>query len=506
MIQGHTLDHDVERTADVAIIGSGAGGSVLAAGLAARGLDVVVLEEGGFHTKADFVRPDERWSYPNLYQERGSRSTADLGITILQGRGVGGGTLINWTTCFRTPDRILEHWRQVHGHTVTAAELAPHFAAVEERLGIFRWPEGAANANNSTLRDGAEKLGWEWQALRRNVRACANSGMCGLGCPVDAKQAMHLTFLADATSRGATVYSDVRAVRIERSGGAAVAVHGVVMTRGADRPTGRRVVVRPKVTVVAGGAINSPALLLRSGLEHPAIGRRTWLHPVVAVLGRYAKEITPYAGAPQSISSHQFVERDGMGFFLEAAPMQPMLVASAGWTGGSELSELMGDLRHLSGLIALHIDGLSPDEEGGTVTLKANGAPRVDYPMHPTLIAAFRDSHEALARIHLAAGAEEVFTTHRHTVRIRSDADLGRLADAPYGTHEHGVFTAHQMGGCAMGADPVRHVVDLDHRVRGVERLFVVDGSVLPTALGVNPSQTLYGLAHRAVAGIAAAV
>lgn len=506
LIEGHLLEDDVERTCDVAIVGSGAGGSVLAARLAARGLEVVVLEEGGAHGRQDFKRPDETWSYPNLYQERGGRATADLAITILQGRAVGGTTVVNWTTCFRTPERILAHWRREHGLTLTADALAPHFEAVEDRLSIATWPAEVANPNNRILQRGCEALGHEWGSLRRNVKGCADSGLCGLGCPVDGKQAMHITYLADAQRTGAVVFSDVRVVRLEREGRRVVAVHGVTMQRGADRPAGRRVVLRPKVTVVSGGAINTPGLLLRSGFEHPMIGRRTFLHPVIAVLARYDERIEPFRGAPQSIGSHAFIERgDEMGYFLEVPPLQPMLTASAGWTSGPELMGLMRDLPHVSGIIALHVDGLHP-EDGGTVSLRSDGRIRVDYPVHDRLVRAFRDSHEQVARIHLAAGAREVVTTHAPAQFLRSVDDLPGLRARAFGAHAHGIFTAHQMGGCAMGEDPARHVVDRGLAVRDHDDLFIVDGSVLPTSLGVNPSETIYGIAHWASEGIAARV
>ncbi len=503
-----TASGGLERSVDVCIVGSGAGGGVLAAQLTAAGHEVVVLEEGGHYTRRDFARPDERWSYPHLYQERGARSTNDLGITILQGRAVGGTTVVNWTTCFRTPDRILKHWREVHGTTLTSEQLAPHFAAVEERLNIHRW-QMAPNANNEALQRGCEALGYEHLILRRNVKNCQNTGLCGLGCPVDAKQSMLLTTLSDAIDNGATVYADVRAERLEVEAGKVVAVHGVVMQRGADHPTATRVTIRPRVFVSSAGAINGPALFLRSGLDGGGrVGKRTFIHPVIAVLGEYESPIRPFYGAPQSVSSHHFLERgdDEVGFFLEVGPMQPMLAASAGWMHGEDLERMMARLPNLSAILALHVDGLLPGDEGGTIGLKSDGRIDIAYPIEPRLESAMRVSHREAVRIHLAAGATSVQTTHPGASPVTSEADLDALDDLPYGTHKHSIFTAHQMGGLAMGADPERHPVDLDLRFRGLDNAFVVDGSVLPTALGVNPSETIYGLAHWASAGISDAI
>lgn len=498
---GSQVTADLELSCDVCIVGSGAGGAVLAAGLAEAGLDVVILEAGGWFTRRDFDL-DETRAYPAMYQDRATRATADLSISILQGRTVGGSTTINWTTCFRTPERILRHWQEAHGlQDLQSEALAPHFEAVERRLHIAPWPEELANANNRKLLEGGRALGWEVAALRRNVDGCANSGYCGVGCPVNGKQGMAITYIPDALVAGARLYADCEARRLELDGRRVVAVHAEIVDRDTGRAAGPKLVVRPKVTALSGGAINSPALLLRSGFERQGlVGRRTFLHPVTVVVGHYEEPVQGFYGAPQSIGSHHFIDRgpDKMGFFLEAAPMQPMLASLTGSEQGLEQAEFMQRLPHLSGLISLQVDGLLPGDDGGTLTLRGDGRLHLDYPFQPWLEEGFRAAHEVLARLHLAAGATEAATLHHPPVILRSDADLPLLDAVAYGKHQVSVFTAHQMGGCAMGPDPERSVVGPDHRVHGLDNAFVVDGSVLPTALGVNPSETVYGLAHRA--------
>ena len=509
ILAGRGVSADIERSVDVCIIGSGAGGAVLAAGLAEAGLDVLVLEAGGANTRADWGELKEDISYPLLYQDRGSRATADLAITVLQGRTLGGSTVVNWTTCFRTPERVLERWRTEHGlESFTPGELEPHWVAVEERLNIHQWHEALVNANNDALRRGCEALGWESHVLRRNVRGCANSGYCGLGCPVGAKQAMHLTYLPDAMAAGAEVITDCRADRLEVEGDRVVAVHASLLEGTTDRPSGARLVVRPKVVVSSGGAINGPALLLRSGLPEGGVGTGTWLHPVVGVMGEYADRVSAWSGAPQSVSSHQFIDRgpDKVGFFMEAAPLHPMLSALA-FTGlGAEQTAMMSRLAHVASVIAIHLDGWVPGDVGGTVTLKSDGRPSLDYPVSPMLAEAFAAAHEAMARVHLAAGAKRAASLHVEPIQLRSEADLPTLAAAPYGSLEHSIFSAHQMGGCRAGADPSTSVVDPELRHHRLPNLFVVDGSVFPTALGVNPSQTIYGIARRAVGVVGEAV
>lgn len=487
ILSASDLSEDLVLDCTVCVVGSGAGGGVLAERLVAAGVDVVMLEAGP-HRPREQRSTLEQVAYPDLYQDRGARSTADGAITVLQGRSTGGGTLINWTTCFRTPDRILADWSERHG--VELGDLDPHFDAVEERLHIAEWPTN--NGNNEVLRRGCEALGWKWARLRRNVDGCANSGYCGLGCPFGVKQDQLITGLASAVKGGMRLYANCRAERLIHRDGEVVEVQAQAMVDGANQPTGVRVTVRPRVTVVAGGAINSPALLLRSDIDVDGhVGARTMLHPVVALPAIYPEAIEGWAGAPQSIGSHHFAEREGVGFFLECPPLQPMLAGSGLFAWGPGQAQFMVNLPRVASLLAILIDGL--ETEGGRVSLRRDGLPQLDYPVGPALQEAMKAAHEVMARIHLAAGASFSASLHKQPVTVSKPEDLPLLAAAPYGAFHTSLFTAHQMGGCSLGT-----VVDSSHRVHGFERLFVVDGSVLPTGLGVNPSETIYALAHRA--------
>lgn len=502
------LERDLELHCEVCVIGSGAGGAVVAARLAERGLSVVMLEEGAYRTRADF-RMDEGEAYRTLYQERGLRSTRDLAITVLQGRAVGGSALVNWTTCFRLPDPVLHRWARDFGvEGLGPEDLAPHFDAVEERLSITEWPEALANPNNRALLDGCRRLGYRVGPLRRNVKACVNLGYCGMGCPVDAKQAMHLTYLPDALEQGMNLFSNLRAERIEVRAGKATSVLGLELDPKSGTPTGRQLRVRAQAVIVSAGALNTPTLLLRSGLDDGKVGKRTFLHPTLAMSSFFDAPVNGFYGAPQSIGSHHFADRGPgkVGFFLETPPIHPMLAATASPTFGDLQFELMSRLAHMQALIALAIDGFLPEEEGGTVSLGKDGRMRFEYPIGAPLKEAFRAASVEMARIQLAAGAREVRSLHMEPVVVRSEAELEKLEKAPYGALHHSIFSAHQMGGCPMGEDDEVCVVDSELRHRRVENLYVVDGSVFPTSLGVNPSETIYALAHRAGERIAAAV
>ena len=511
-IDASTLAGDLQRDADVVIVGSGAGGALTAEILARAGLDVVIVEEGPLRSTADF-RMREAEAYPELYQESAARKTADKAINILQGRCVGGSTTVNWTSSFRTPPTTLEWWRQAHGLKRLSVEaMAPWFAAMEQRLNIGPWPV-LPNENNALLVRGAEALGIPVAVMRRNVRRCWNLGYCGMGCPTNAKQSMLVTTIPGALASGATLVSRLRAERLEFAGRRAVALHGAALDADGLRPGGVRVALHARHFVLAGGAINSPALLLRSAAPDPAgwIGKRTFLHPTVVSSALFDKPVRAYAGAPQSVYSDHFLEQaavDGpLGFKLEVPPLHPVLFATTlhGWGEGH--ARLMSDFANSQTIIALVRDGFHPDSPGGVVTLRGDGSPLLDYPLNATFWEAARRALLAMAEIQFAAGARWVTPVHEATAGYTTWEDARRgIAALPLAPLRCRVVSAHVMGGCAMADGPERGIVDDEGRHFHVENLSIHDGSVFPTSIGANPQLSIFGLVARNASLLAAAL
>jgi choline dehydrogenase-like flavoprotein len=498
IVDGSGLPELSSIEVDYVVVGSGAGGSVAAAVLAESGAKVAVLEEGGHYTRRDF-NMQESWAYPALYQDHGNRATDDLAITILQGRSVGGGTTVNWTSSFRTPEATLRLWAERHGvGGLDAGTLAPHFEAVEKRLDIGAGNPDDVNANNRKLQEGAARLGWQPELIHRSVKGCARLGTCHLGCPLDAKRSARTTYLADAVAAGAQVYADCRVKLVETDRGRVRAVTADVLDRASDRPRARLVAYARRGVLLAAGAINTPALLLQSeaGLDSGLVGRRTFLHPTVPLIAFYDQPIEGFYGAPQSVSVHHFAERGTqVGYFFETAPTQPMLSALALPGFGDTHRLMMERLPYVQATIALLIDG-HHDDPGGRVEVNRDGRSRLHYPLHASLREAAVSAIRDMARLQLAAGAREVVTLHETPIVIRSEADLARISEAPFGPNQHTMFSAHQMGGAAMGEDPARSVVDSRGRHHAIENLWIVDGSIFPTSLGVNPQLSIYAHAR----------
>jgi choline dehydrogenase-like flavoprotein len=506
VIDGAKAERDLDLDAEVCVIGSGAGGAIVAATLAERGRAVVVLEEGGFPTHLDFTMR-EADVVPRLYQESALRATADGGISILQGRSVGGTTVVNWTTSFRTPSDVVDHWRTRHAvGGFTYAELEPHYAWIEDRLSIQKVPLDGMNRNNQTLYDGCARLGWQPDTLKRNVHRCLQTGFCHLGCPVNAKRSMLVTLVPDALEAGARLVYRARVDKLERKGAEIVAAHATLLGDDGRTPTGRTLRVKARRFVTSGGAINSPALLLRSGIDDEGrVGARTFLHPVIGNAALFDELVEPFRGAPQSAACHHFAHRgEEVGFFLEAAPWYPALASTAAPGRGAAHAAFMQRTRFVGLHIALAIDGFHDDVPGGRVTLRPSGAPLVDYPIPDALWRTFRFAQKKLAELAFAAGAREVMTLHDTPVWMRGHVDEAAIDAATWRVGSLPVFTAHQMGGCRMGDDPKDAVVrSQDLRHHALTNLYVVDGSVFPTSLGVNPQQSIYGLARLAATRLA---
>lgn len=492
-----------EIECDVVIVGSGAGGGIAAEIISRAGLKVVLVEEGPLKTAADF-KMHEKEAYANLYQEVAGRQTLDKGIQILQGRSVGGSTTVNWTSSFRTPEKTLDYWQsQFAVKGLSQSDLSPWFEWVEKRLNISKW-QIPPNKNNQLLADGATRLGWSYAVIPRNVKGCANLGYCGMGCPLNAKQSMLVTTIPTAVEYGATLIHRARAESVIHEKGIATGVWLSSMSELGQIKNKNVSKVRAKKIILSAGAIGSPAVLLRSGIvdPHNNLGRRTFLHPVTASIAKMRTKVEAFSGAPQSIYSDEFLWRDGvsgeLGYKIEVPPMHPVLSSTLLLKHGAEQQELMKDFSYYQANIALVRDGFHHDSQGGRVALTKDDYPQLDYKISVTLWRALKHALLSMVELQFAAGAKQVLPLHMDG-KIASNWQDARqqIENLVTDNLRWQTLSAHVMGGCGMGGNEKDSVVDSKGNHHQVENIKIIDGSLFPTSLGVNPQLSIYALAAK---------
>lgn len=480
IVDGAHVSARREVAADAVVIGTGAGGAPVAAELAEAGLRVAMLEEGAWHETASLTaRP--RDMVARLYRDGGQSATIGTPPIVLPvGRAVGGTTLVNSGTCFRTPDRVLDRWRAEHG---LDWDLEPCFEQVERDVNVTEVPPELAGRNAEVVRRGAAALGVSAGYLRRNVRGCVGSGVCAYGCPAGAKQHTAAAYVPRAWAAGATTYTRVRARRLLVERDRATGVE-------ATTAGGGRLRVRAPLVIVAAGALHTPPLLARNGIGGGArgpLGRNLSIHPATAARARFDEEIVQWDGVPQSFYVDELA---GEGIMLEGIAGPPDYLAMSMPRTGPAHRELMLDARRLAQF------GVMVSDTGRGRVHGLLGRPLVRYDLHPDDAAAFRRGLELLARIWFAAGAREVVVPVAGVPAL-TGGDTRPLRDARVRPSDLTLMGFHPLGTARAGADPGRSVVDADLRVHGIRGLHVCDGSVVPSSLGVNPQITIMALSIR---------
>jgi choline dehydrogenase-like flavoprotein len=487
------VDRDTNLECDVCVIGSGAGGGTAAGVLAAAGLDVVVLEAGAYYDEVDFDG-GEFDGYGRMYMYGGGAATNDQSVGLLAGSCLGGGTTVNYTTSFRTPDDVREEWA-AHGVPAFASdEYGASLDAVCERLGVNQ-EHNAPSSREQVLQRGLTELGWHSDFMPRNVRGCdqgENCGYCGFGCRLGAKQSTVKTWLADAQAAGARILVQTSAHHVTVEGGTATGVEARTLE-------GHRVTVRARAVVAACGAIHTPPLLRRSGLQNQNIGKHLRLHPATVIWGVFDEEVRPWEGTMQAIYSdeHRFLDA-GYGVKYETAAIHPsLLVTFSPWRGGRDHARIMEALPN-----SVPIGVLLRDRDGGEVRVGRDGNPIVKYRLSDYDAGHVRQGVHGAAQILEAAGAQRIFTAHSELVAYEPGANGNReqfMRDADAcgwdaGHCTYGSF--HIMGSARMGGSPASSACNPRGETWEVRNLYVCDGSAFPTASGVNPMISIEAIAH----------
>lgn len=485
-------------TCDVLVVGSGAGGGVAAAELARAGFDVLVVEKGERVPERQ-VDGSEFYAQQRLFERQGALTSADRSILILAGSTLGGGTAVSWAGGLRTPDDVLEEWQHAHGFEgVCGPEFQRSLDVVSARLGIDPERNDPPSVNTQVFEEGLRKLDYHVARIPRTADACeGDCGACHFGCATGAKRSTPRTFLRDAHDRGARVLVGARVERILQRGGAACGAH-VRVDRGDGRL--RDLDIECKAVVVAAGAIGTPTLLLRSGLSNAQIGRNLHLHPTVATAGIFPQPIRAWQGAPMTRLSAQFANLDGRGYgvrLMNAPAHLGMLAFATPWESGRAHKRRMQQSDVTANIIVI-----TRDRDGGRVGVDRRGTPRIEYELSQGDAGRMMVGMQEAMRIHLAAGAEEVRAPLAHAPTFRPDQGgsfnefLRDVEKSGLRRNSFPLFSAHQMSSARVGGSPRLGAVNPHGESWEMKRLFVVDGSALPTSSGVNPLLTIHAVSH----------
>lgn len=499
---------ELRLEADVCVVGSGAGGGVIAGTLAGQGRKVVVLEAGGYFNEADFPQL-ELWAYQNLYYRGGPTPTADQTVSLQAGTCLGGGTTVNWTNCLRTWPHVREQWARDFGlEGLDSPDYERHLDAVMERISANDRCSDL-NGPHERIREGAEKLGYHHHVCVRNTDESRYSpeaaAYMGFGDQSGSKQSTFKTYLQDVFDAGGDIVVRCSARRVLVEDGRAAGVEALY----ADPATGRsaRVTVRAPQVVVAAGALESPALLLRSEIGGPAVGKHLRLHPSLAMSGLYDSDQQAWWGTPQSLVMDEFRDvEDGYGFLVEGVQYTTGLTGAAiPWLSGEDHKDAMSQFGNVSTFVAVN-----RDHGAGEVTLDPHGEALHTYAITDELDQrVIRRSLAEMIRLHEAAGAKEIWALAASSPRWKRGEDLDafieRVAAIPAAAGGQKVFSAHQMGSCRMGTDPETSVAGPFGEVHDVAGVWIGDASAFPTPSGTNPMISIMGLAHRTAEAIAAA-
>ena len=494
-----TVDRDTTLDCDVVVVGSGAGGGVVAGVLAEAGRGVVVLDKGPNPDPGTFTEI-EGDMLSRLYLDGGLMMTQTGSLPILAGSCLGGGTVINYSTSFVLPDAARAEWDARSGLDLfTSARFRESFERVQARVDVgTRWC--TPGRRDELLEHGCRALGWHVGVIPRNVTDCregAECGYCGYGCRFGAKNSTAQTYLRSAVAAGARLIADCEVERVLVERGRATGV--------AARVGAHRLRIRANTVVVACGSIYTPALLVRSGIAAPQLGRNLHLHPATALGAVFRERVEPWTGALQTRYSDQLADQDsGYGTKFETVPVHFALPASGfGWEGAAVHR---GDLSRLGHTSIVGV--LLRDRDAGRVAVSRAGHARVHYELSDFDVRHVRAGLIGAARVLAAAGATELFSLHTPPVRVRV-GDPGWLDRLTTGMDRLGYtrcrmsyISFHQMGTAAMGRNPARSVTADTGQVHGVAGLYVADGSSFPTSSGVNPMITIMAIADHVARGI----
>ena len=507
VLEYQAVTHDYDETVDAVVVGTGCGGAVVAKELARAGKRVLMLERGGLFLmdRGDFdQREDDMLA--RIDGGRGLDTNTDNQLMLTYGHCVGGASVHYWADTWRTPKDRCDLWAEkygVDGHRYE--DLVPHFERIEHDLNVHPAEDERLNRMNRLFEAGAKKLGYEVERVTQARKNCIGSGYCMQGCAYDAKQSQLVTHIPQALAAGARIFADCSVDGIELENGRAVGVRGSFIDRRTGRPSGHKLRVRARVVIVAAGGYNTAPLLLRSKIPNPSgqLGKNLQVNPCAQTFALFDEDVILWRGLPAGVGvmTERLARRDGSGEYLGGGYLlHPNQLPPAGMgvllPGFGRSHRALMDQAHRIGSCIAWID----DVGSGSVTLDEDGAPVWSYQMKQDDWLILRDAMRVQARVMLHAGAREIILPDSRGTRVRDERELGRIETIDIGPGSTIFPAPHPAGMCRMGRDPATSVVDCGGQVHAVKNLYVCDPSAFPTAVSVDPSETIMAFSYVASA------
>jgi choline dehydrogenase-like flavoprotein len=483
-------DRGLKLEADAVVIGSGASGAVAAYELSRSGAKVIVLEAGPYVKSEQFT---ERLieSLETMYEEGGNQINKSADLVVLQGACIGGSTVINGAVCFRAPDKVLESWGENHGlDNLSPEAMTPYFERVEKNLHIHPNGPHEINLNGRLIAEGAKKVGIPSGPVSRNIKHCALTGHCFAGCKTDRKQSMLVTYLPWASELGARILSGTRAESFEVSNGRITQVNAIATdANGTSKP----IEVKAGLVIVAAGAVQTPLLFQKNAIGNSSglIGHHFACHPSTNMIAEHKDDIYWWRGASVTTYAGNIEDPKKGSYLLLAGVPGPMVITVTSEGGiGREYTDFMQNSKKFLALATL-----IHDHNVGRVYME-DGRKRIDYDLDDRDFPSLQEAFRASAKICFAAGAERVFLpTTRRTVIESADQIDSVVNSLENGKHRYKLTSFHPQGTMRMGKDPKTSVVGPDGRMHDLDNVYVVDASLFPTTLLVNPQETVYAMA-----------
>jgi len=485
---GEEWEDDEELECDAVVVGTGPGGAIVGKELADQGHAVVFLEEGSLHRRDSFTGSALQ-ATRHFY--RGHGTVASLGNTVvpvLMGRLVGGSTAINTGTSFRTPPWILDEWcERLRTDELTTENLARHFERVERELDIRPNDDEKIGPMGPLVARGADKLGWSHFKVARNAPDCDGQGCCDWGCPSGARKSMDVTYIPKALARGAVLFTETKATRVVIENGHAVGIVGESVVKK------KRVRVRARVVVIAGGAVPTPVMLLNQGICNRSgeLGKNLSIHPGVPASALFDDPLEVYKYIPQGVGVDQFHRQ---GLLLTGVGLDINMAPNAYPVYGRRLTDFMDRYDRIATMGVLAKDAT----QNGRVRSGPGGAPLITYWLQKQDLHQIREGTTRIMELFFAAGAKRCYPLGHRMPVIENHDDLAKYRKREAAASDYVWTVFHPLGTAQMGHDPRTSVVSFDHETHDVKNLFVVDGSTVPGPTAVNPQVTIMAMADRA--------